>query len=267
MTTPIGVPDFVPATVSVPADVELLSVISGTLPPGANVVSSGLDVTSPSYLIGGTFECTGATTKPFPLVTLQWQDSASGVELDYEAWTVAANTGPVTANIVQWFGRGPTKADTLIIDVDNPDPSVSLTYWMYVYQSSRVVTRADWRSPGLLSPPGYTLAGGDPSGLILASENGISIPSGGGSETWLMPLFAGQAVLTWSFGVSQLYQFVVTSCDPTVTNAQVLNEEITAISGQFTFALPRSVCTLEVLNRGADTETASWTVVAQEFAS
>jgi hypothetical protein len=267
MTTPQGGVDFVPATVSIPADVQVLSVIGGTLTPGDNIITTDTEISAPSYLIGGSFQCVSGTTKPFPLIDVFWQDSTTGVTLDQEVWTMIANLGPVTPDICQWWGRGPTKANTIIIEIDNPDPTEDLTYWLYLYQSSRVVTRSDWRSPAVFAPPGYTMAPLDEQALILGSAASTAIGDGD-AETWLLPVYAGQVTLTWAQNASESTQILVTGQDPSVTGEQQLfNETGLTGSGQFTFPLPRCPATLEILNRGSASADYTWSVVAQEFAS
>jgi hypothetical protein len=136
-----------------------------------NIAQIGYDILF-SAVTGGT------GTNGFMEVQLQWIDSVSGDTLATDSWIcpVSGNSSPFPI-----YGHGPTKADTVTINVTNLD-TISNKFSVTLFQNSRVYVTDDWRwnnsqiTGGAQAPAGgYTLTSYPNDESVLGMAN-ITVP-------------------------------------------------------------------------------------------
>lgn len=268
MTSPQGAADFAPASIAVPSDVQIGQVLTGTQAVSSGSVVLTEQITMPSYLVCCAFSWAATPTVPFATVQLSWEDPSTLLDLDLETWTVPGSDATLATSTVTHTGRGPTRAGLLAVTVWNNDPAKVMTYNITVYQSSRVITRADWRQIAALAVPNFAGSNDDPTSLILGSENGATLAASG-SDSWLCDLWAGPAWLTISQSPAETLHVFLLPQDPqglaTVPYGYFSIDAAGGLYQQVT--LPRCPVQLQINNTSATATSVTWSLIAQETAS
>ena len=247
--------------VSVPAS-SLLSL------PASGNFSIG-QVSYEAYFSVGT---SGATATPVQ-VTLFWFDSASGLVVATQVYTFFAGTlaGP---HVVE--GNGPSNSDQLLIAVNNNSGANAITVIYTVLQSSRPRSRHMWRTQGVPSVPGFTMASSQPGqNVICAESQSIAANSG---KNLLLPLYTGTVRMfgTTTDGTGGNLQIVIfyNSALLTVNDINAykwLGNSGFSPAGQNSvgdsnIALPNSQMSIQLFNKNATTtETLTAHLIAQQF--
>jgi hypothetical protein len=263
MTTPQGVSDFVPATVSVPSDVPLAYETGQSIGAGSDIVLGSYTITMPAYLVYVNASISDSATVPFITARMVWIDPVNGIDVDVQSWTLpAGSVSAVTA------GRGPTRAGSLQLILSNNDPTYDISCSVAIYQSSRAVTRDDWRQPNSPAVPGYVVPASDPPALALGWF-AQSIPATT-TDTYLLPLWSGQAtvqLINDAAAAIQAWLIPVLPPDPSWTDTAIWQFNGTAETETQQVALPRAPCTMSIRNTTAAAVTVGWAVTGQEFSS
>jgi hypothetical protein len=283
VSTPTDYPDHQQSTVHVATDTILGTPLSGfSLATGATKTVYSGPIQQTSYrLLAAAFNANGATSdNPFMKHALIWKDAQGGNTLDIEHWDqVQTNVSPAIDNALV-TGRGPTKAGFLTWLVKNEDPANAVTVDAELLQSSRVVTRPDWRSVSNNYSGSYTGAwttlGGvstpvsDPPKLILGCSPGITLAALAIANR-LHAIFAGQAQININNGGAPLivnflsvnpeFSTILQQTDQIVLGANA-NVERANIS------LDRGPLFIEFANNSnVNATTFTYSMIAQEFAS
>lgn len=204
------------------------------------------------------FVCWNSTnnTTPIPvLILIQWQDMATGENVDKEAWYVYAGTA-ATPHVIR--GSGPTAGDTMFVQVFNLSGSaVNLEFDLTVIEANRQVSRHDLRSDTNvgIAAAGFTMAPCDMQANVVSAVAGQAV---GASSTvsLLLPLVAGPCYAQLnSTGAAGTGYIQVENGPDTQINTGQLFAEILAPSGAtvqpYRFALPRVQSVLVLGNTSA----------------
>lgn len=221
---------------------------SGTLAAGNNVSFGPLNIQQTGYSINFSWDTQSAgTSGDNTEITFQWNDLVTG-DLIMEEIYFLANPNQVVASLV---GFGPTKGNQLTVIIDNND-TATINYTVTVAQNSRVYAKDVWQQAVFgAGYVGFTVAGGNNYSGILACE-APSLASNG-TATYIMPLWTGRI---WVNGSStNAWAVRIRTIDPNAaTNPVILNMIGTASEVQTAeLTLPRSMCTVELVNTGATT--------------
>jgi len=271
VTTPlVGVGDFTGTVSPVPADVLMDTQSLVVLTPDQSVSFGPYLMTQPSYSVAVDGLMNVASIVGLFTVTMRWTDPVSGFLVDQERWHVPSTTASLAANNGLVIGRGPSKSAQLIIIVHNNDAANNMTLDLIVWQSSRVVTRDDWRGfQESGSIPIWSVGSREPNSNQLGYENAVSVGAGVTRQR-LAALYCGQAFLSVALAagntatVSVIVPFadVGSAAWPTIfaaaSGATLVNAYIT---------LPRCPVVVQIANAGAGAVVVTWSLVLQEFAS
>jgi hypothetical protein len=230
--------------------------------PAAGSQFPEFTLSRPGYLIVAQVETAADATSPFLWTEAEWHNPAASIKIAQENWYIPA----VSAGTFLTYGKGPVKGATLILGLKNTDPAQAMTVTLSLYQTTHHIARDDWRSDSLGNVPGYTAATCDALGLILAD---IAQDIGAGdSQAWLLPLYAGQAYLSWTNSASQDATLTVTVQHPVLGAIPIWSATSgAAAGGPVQITLPRCPCTLTIKNSGTETSAFAAGVTAQEYAS
>lgn len=271
MTYPAqGAGDFTPGAAITPADVAIITRTGLNVPANSAVTIGPVAVAAPAYAIAVDALISGSATIGILKVLFNWTDAISGVLVAQEQWYITGTTVTPAATNGLHTGRGPTKANLLTVLVHNYDTAQAATVDLMVWQSSRIVTRDDWR--GLAEGGGYvtfTVPNSEAQSGVLGWEDNASIAAGT-STVWLCPLYAGQASL--SVAPSTLTGFVFAVIVPLVDRPsinwpQIFETQIPAAGNTGYLALPRCPVLISISNTGSSPFTVFWSLLVQEFAS
>lgn len=269
-TQPTGVGDFTGTYAIVPADLLLDNQQSVSIGAGIGLEFGPYVITSPSYGIALTSVVSLSGTLCVYRVTLTWTDSESGLVVDAQTWYATGSTASFGLNGTLTAGRGPSNADTLTVTIANLDPAEPITIDYASWQSSRIVTRHDWRT---VVQNGQLLVFSQPLSNLLAGQlawvfnNAVAANS---SPTWLCPLYAGQVQLTWFYptATNMGLEVYVPLPDQTAANQpQLYNPSAVAAAGTITLLLPRCPVVVKVINNNSSTESVHWSLTIGEYAS
>lgn len=214
-------------------------------------------------------------TAPIVSVELQWFDSSFGARMDDEIYYFYSGN----VNGHQIHGRGPTKGDQVVVIIHNYSATSAVTVSYTLLQTSRVFTREFWKTigPNATAPvfPGFTAATMNPSSGALAVSTGSVAANG--NTSLVLPLYTGTVAftgLTTDTTAGNSEWDIVTATDQQVPQATVLagrnGESGFAADGATSLylpdvSLPRSQCTLNMLNHNATTtESLTGTMFARE---
>lgn len=210
-----------------------------------------------------------AAGNPFPRVVLSFLTAPSGgVKVDEIDFYV-----PATSSGDYWiYGGGPAPTPYVQVEVQNFDGTYGLSGQYLLGSSTLQRNRHDWRCLPGGTVPGHTLPPiSNPNALILAatSTGGLTIAAAS-SETYVLPLYSGQAQLSALLGTTpnpgvqysiNLPQF---TAGPPVWE---FNSVATELSSQ-PFILPRSVTTFTITNNnGVSSINFQFGISALEYAS
>jgi hypothetical protein len=208
--TTLDTPDFSPAVTSAAPDGVGFVQVAVTVPPASTVTVEGAVFGPISYSIGVDGEISAAATVPFMRVGFIWKDPTNTWITDLQHWVVpVSDVSPASSNTYT-TGRGPSGGGHLTVNLKNYDPAYAITADIYVMQSSRFVSRHDWRSASnnttFATPGGLTNINGnylwttpdsDPSNLVLGEMAKVAIANGA-YQGRINALFTGQGYLVVS---------------------------------------------------------------------
>lgn len=269
MTTPAGTSDFDSASPWLPGDQNLLEVAGQVVSSAAPYVTAALPVARGAYVVAIDALYSVSALIPFLQVDMVWTDSSTGLVIGHEQWVVpGTSAAPAAANSLV-IGRGPTKADTLTITVTNYDTNFTASVDLSVYQSSRAITRDDWRNVSFAAIPSWTISGSACAGLIVATKAAAGL-NAGISVQRIHALYCGQAQLAMTNSAGQAITWQMQAIEPSlgVASGPIINSAaFSAVQYETTVTLPRYPVLMIVTNNGASTSVVGWTVTAQEFSS
>jgi hypothetical protein len=217
------------------------------------------------YYVAINISIPAAATIPFLGVNMIWQSAATGLDVAQEQWYVpASSTGAV--NI---WGKGPTKANSLVIGFKNFDPAQTMTVTFSLYETTHHIARDDWRSSAPSAVPAFTAPpSSDPFALVLLAAGLLSIP-GTTTRTYLLPVYAGQASFTYTTSAA-LNNINLAAYDPSTSTNPFLYTAAPAAASLVNAApvtLPRCATLLTLNNTAAGAVTVNLSVMALEYAS
>ena len=271
MTTPaVGAGDFTAATAMSPADVLMDNQAQVAIGPGVTKSYGPYLMTQPAYAAALAALMPANTAVGILKVTVTWSDPVTGLIVGQQRWFVAStSTAPALSNELH-TGRGPTEGGQLQIDITNQDTAQTATVDLAVWQSSRVVTRHDWRTiTHTAVTGGFTTPSSHPRSGSLGWAASATIPATQ-NTTWLCALYAGQGelfVITPQFA-SVTMQVSVPYSDAAVASQPFLYSQVLPTQQSlFAVTLPRCPVALELINQGGVPAIVSWHLILQEFAS
>lgn len=250
--------------------------VGQSLPHASSITrpaSGRFTLNQPGYEIWFNVATLGATA-PVLSAELQWFDSATGARIDDELYYFYV--GNLNAHFVH--GRGPTKGDRLVVVLTNYSGTVDSTLSYTVLQTSRIYTREYWHTigQGPVAPvfPGFTAATMNISANILAGQSNSMTAAQ--VLSFVLPLYTGTIRLmgtTTGPTAGKSVWNILDNTDQVATGVF----SVQGVNGQSGFApdgesglwlpqvaLPRSQCTLQLVNNETTTQTLTTTIVAQE---
>jgi hypothetical protein len=264
-----GLEDYDGWTPVIPSDQLLGSNTAANLAAGTSVGLGTFQIARSSYYLEIDALASSGGTIPLPYVDMTWVDPATSQVIAHEQWAFVATTAsPATSNGLT-FGRGPTKTAQLEVTLTNPDPSEMIAYDWALYQSTRTVTRDDWRTLNLGATAGYTIGNASESGLVIGWKAVSSLASGA-QTVRLTGLYAGPAqfCVTQSAGESLAWQIQAAIPNVAAGSWPIIAAGVTSADASNTqVTLPRYPSLVTVTNNGGAATTTGWTLVAQEVAS
>jgi hypothetical protein len=271
MTTPlVGTGDFTGSMSVVPSDIQL-DLQAGVVIAANTTQSFGpYAMTEPSYAITTDALFSALAAVANYAVVFRWLDPVTGALVASEKWYPTGTTSSPPVNSQLTVGRGPTKAAVLLIQVTNGDPAQSMTIDFTLWQSSRVVTRDDWR--------GLALGGGYPFYTVPLSESRAGILGWVNlqaiantiSFSWQAALYFGQAQLFYSLSSVTNVNLIVSvpfENRTTPNYPQLFSGPLTLLQNTLNLSLPRCPVIITISNNSGGPVTASWSLTIQEFAS
>jgi hypothetical protein len=231
--------------------------------------ASGLILTVPAlslnqigYEVSVGVQANAASAFPLTRFVLTWSDSVSGNTVAQDTWVLAGGSGvPQT-----YVGTGPTKGDTVTIEVFNDDPTNAMLVTMSMVENSRVYVRDDWRNLSTQTVPGATKTNYSLGAGILG--NPITATNAGLTAARYLGLYAGLVSIT--FSGSQPYQLQIQHSNGEISllAPTIVYEAIVAPAGggliQATAGLPRGFCQLVWTNNGGAAGSFTGTVTIGE---
>lgn len=257
-----------------PGGVPLLT-LNNVLDKQANYVITPLapydpaafQINQPSYDIVVELQIAAGATIPWLILELAWTDTSLGIAVvTAETWVL-----PVTAGGVNVFsGRGITKGSSLSVQMTNLDPAENVTMSYGVTQHSRIVNRDDIRSLGFNGATGFNAAPSDmTTGVVTMWQPTIA---GGANTTVLLPLFAGKVQFSLQ-EAAQASRFLIRAPGESVAGGANLASAALLDTGPIaantpytaTVTLPKTACSLELLNTGGAGNTFALSGVIEEY--
>lgn len=225
-------------------------------------------VTRPGYIIQANPAFSAASTMPFIELIIRWFDSTGTVQIGSIDWIVS---GSATGNNAT-FGQGPCRGGSFTLQIINRDTVNAASISLSVYETSHHITRDDWRAsffngafPGYTSAPGANM----PQDVLLKSAL-INVPAAS-STNYLLPLYSGQAFLTWVAGGGAGANINMSISEARANSGPIYSQLSIPSGGSPVIAvpvtLPRYPCILTAGNAGTVNTTLAITLTAQEYAS
>lgn len=270
MTTPAGLADFDSATPAIPLDQNILTQTGVAVQLGTPVLFEANIFARSSYIITVDALAPAATTVPWISLDMFWADPDTGATIARERWYINATTSsPASANALV-AGRGPTKSSLLNMTLMAYDSVQAMSCDLSLYQSTRAVTRDDWRSLGTgAMGPSFVNAGGDQAALIAGSKIPASLAAGT-SVKRVCGLYSGQAQFCLIQDGVQSLAWTVQAVEPGSAAANwpvVAGATTSSPQANYAITLPRSPTYITVTNNGGVATDVQWCLTAQEFAS
>ncbi len=246
--------------------VNLASEVLEVITAGENLELGPFTIGGIGYEMSITILSNSLSTSPFLGVTFTWSDSATGLVTGMETWWLG---GSSTSPGQTFYGTGPSKGDTLNVQLANGDSLDSVTVTFGVTANSRAYVRDDWRQQTYNPVPSFTLGNADQSANFLlqtAPTVGAATPS-----IRLMPLYAG-IVRMWTSAAGK-YDITISALDRAISLApagnQIFEDAVTAAGGGFltdTFTLPRCQCLMTLTNNsGASMSIGATVIIAEQL--
>lgn len=270
MSTPAGLADFDSGTPAIPLDQQLLLETAVPVFLGVPVMFPGIQFARSSYIITIDALAPAPVTIPFITGDMYWVDPSSGATIAHEQWHIPATvTSPPQTNALV-CGRGPTKSAVLNLNIQSYDPLQTITCDLALYQSTRVVTRDDWRSIGLgAMGADFTNSGNDPPALLFGNKGSAEL-NAGTSVARMCALYSGAAQFCLLQDNAQQLAWKVQAAQPATASALwPAIAGATQSSDQFNYSisLPRAPVLVTVTNNGGSATNVQWCLTGQEFAS
>ena len=256
--------------------VPLLNAKTLVLSSGLQSIAAGgtfthalLTFSQPSWEINVSCFANGASATPFVSLELAWSDSSTGVIIARETVILAA--GSVVSG---WLtvGRGPTKADGLLITATNLDGAHTMGFGIIILQSSRLFDRDQWQwdNPGNAGNaiPGFTLPTlPNDSSVLGAIFNGTVIASG--NSEWLCgPGYGGTvnlAIAITTTPIASVTLSVITRPSGAyVSSSYCLRAAPQQVSTTWQFKVGRSPLLLQINNSSATAGTCFWMMTSAQ---
>lgn len=220
--------------------------------PGANQNIGPFAITQPSYEIQMTaYESGAGATGPL-LLKFNWNDSVSVATVAVEYYWIWPG---VALNDHIIYGRGPTKADQLLIQAFNQSGAMQYSLFWRVLQSSRLFQRDDLRTVFYATTAsGGTIPTLEPPSSLLGYRS-VSVAAAASDNTEL-PLYVGMAQLYADTG-SNTTDFTLTIQDSANPDAEGLGSRMLRYKSDANglivaqLALPRYQCRVSMLNGNA----------------
>lgn len=235
--------------------------------PALGTFNSGnITFTRPGYLIRMTVQMSGANgSMPSIRTQLSWRVNAQGGSFtSVETWYVAGG-GSQTRRT---NGRGPTKGDTLQIDLTNGDAGNSATIQIQVWETTQHIARDDWRGDNSVAGNNGQGAANDAMANIIAQEI-VSI-NAGATMIHNLPLYAGQVDI-WinqNTGAGSTFQVFPAGDFNTGPALPLANIDWTAPPHGLTgVILPRCWCQVQAFNGAGAVASLQYSIIALEYAS
>lgn len=263
-----ALPDFAPGTALTTSDFAAYGPAETVIPASGTSVLGSWPMTSPAYLVSLDSQIGAGAALNMHGYSMQWLDPTTGELLDAETWYSAASSNAIGTQSALIGGRGPAKSGQLQLTVENFDPGQALTVNATVYQSTRVVTRDDWRHLGLSAIPNFVLPPLDPTNGVLGCHLFANLGAGI-TQSRLCGMFAGQAQLIIGNSNGSSLAIQVNSLEPAIGAGGLLDLYSTSSTANqviVPLTLPRAPVQVSITNNGAAT-TMGWTLIQQEFSS
>lgn len=230
---------------------------------------------SPSYQFAIRITISNAAaTVPFARVVLSFLTAASGgVKVDEVDFYV-----PATSSGTYWiYGAGPATTQWVQVQVQNLDPTYTMSGEYVLGSSTLQKARHDWRSfpggniPGIAQPQVS-----QPTALVLGASVSAGVTIAAGTlANYLLPLYAGQAIFNVNVSAIPNPAATYTVLTPAGMIGGAGNEftawELSSTAQFVTsqaFALPRAPCLIVINNNNAANPlTFDWGITALEYAS
>jgi hypothetical protein len=183
-------------------------------------------------------------------VALTWTDPTTGFVIDKDEFAIAPGTTPGQCLVV---GSGQTKAGRVQVVITNGGVQ-SLGYSFQMLQNSRIYSREDWHSLSAVGNPVIAATNSNVASGLIASSS-ISIGAGA-TINRLLPLYSGLIEIC-VIPPAQSGQIGIQTLDPNAPVADLIGLETIVASTplNFTHALSRAQCQLNIKNTGAATGT------------
>lgn len=269
MSEPAGLIDWDADTPWLPGDQQLLAQPGTAVAAAASVAFNANVIARSSYLVFLAALFPAAATLPFVQADMFWADPAGTPVLAHEKWIIPGTSTSPAASNSPVTGRGPSKTALLNVNITNLDPAQAATVDFYLYQSTRDISRDDWRSLGLGAIPSFTNAASECASLLTGFKFSASLAAGAQINR-VTGLYSGPAQFALQQSAAQSLLWNIVAIDPNFTSVQwpVVAGSVTPAE-VFTEAvtLPRVPCEVIIQNNGASATNVQWALTAQEQAS
>lgn len=263
-----ALPDFAPGTALTTTDFLAYGPTETVIPASGTSVLGSWPITSPAYLVSLDSSIGAGALLNMHGYFMQWLDPNTGELLDAETWYSAASSNAIGTTSALIGGRGPAKSGQLQLTVANYDSGQALTVNAAVYQSTRVVSRDDWRHLGLTAVPNFTVPFLDPTNGVLGFVPSRALGAGA-TISRLCTMFAGQAQLIIGNSAGSSLAVQVNSLNPPIGAADLVllySTSVTANQTIINLTLPRAPVQVSITNNGAATNV-EMSMIQQEFSS
>lgn len=234
------------------------------VPAGGSLVIPGgpFAINQIGYELSIEVLASAASLFPFCNLTLTWSDSVSGQTVAIDRYALAG-ANP-TAN--PYMLTGPTKGDTVAVQVDNFDGTNTMGVLATMIQNSRVYVRDDMRNVSMQFVPGgsrgnYSLG----AGVLLNTQVTVNA---GASQSRNLGFYSG--IVFVSFTGTAKYELEILGwngeVNPTIGFPVFLEQVTTAGGGpiQGVCTLPRCFCQLSIINQDTVNGSFSGSVIISE---
>lgn len=212
------------------------------------------NINQPGYeLVIGLDSAVNSLTNPFALLTIQWVDSVSGIQLAGDEFMLGA--GNANPSALFYYVSGPCKADQVKMSVENFDGAASMVCRYTANVNSHFYTwDRVFQTQYIGSPPhGFTQSGGAPQFGVIAMRQPLIGP--GATDATLMAVYNGKVALHVN-NVLNANSLYVTLQDPGSLYSSGVGTSVFAsivavgASLDTTLTLPNGPVSLNIKNNG-----------------
>lgn len=234
------------------------------LSASASTTLGPFDVTGITYeVLVGIQQVAAANYSSTVSVTLNWFDSATGIQTHSRTWWLCG----VSTGFQTYWGHGIAKGDELEVVLSNSDATNNARYEITLIQGSRIYARDDeWENLTFATPVSGSKPNSDTNAGLLA-EVSVSLTTGQGVNRNL-PLYNGLAAVSFSTSSGLADAFVtVLANDPNMPVAdQTLFHGATNAQGYANFTgipMIRATGYMIIQNTNAATQTVTVVLTAE----